>query len=785
MFGALFLIFGISSANRVKLHRSYIYHKGKSMKVTRKSLTDEIYRQFKKAIFEQVDQSGEVLGPFEKIKQLAELGKKIEQQVQNSLSHLNNFMNIGTKTEDAFEFKRAVAEIGRIQKLVADYNTVLVKAHELAEMGAEKPADEPNTPPPVEAGADEAKEPEPPEPDDAELINKRPDARKDIYEEEKLICPKCKACELVRIPKTGKYHCAKCNKLFQKSVGDLGEENRSTNRVAESHMSSLALQIDDLSDALGTDDPMKIATELKKKSEYSKVPIQALQKFAADWLKNKDVDENGHLKEYGHLKEWEWKEWCPKCEKNVIPIHGRTCPNCGSLDLEKPRKQESMKLFGVVMKNRFDEAVKAVDVRAKSLKEAAVLAAKKHPAWEIKHIVVKETVCKDINGKEYKDYTDIPYDLRPNDSPESVARAAKERAAIKKGPGRTQEGMQMGERPDVDDFVSDALRKKIRDDSILNTLEDNYGLSSMAANAALERGKKNRSFQKGLKKEDWDKGAPTFINKTPIVPKLCKSCRHEFRWLKKNKKDQNKNGSWPTCPKCHSTNVVTPDWCREERVPMARTNEDIPAPRQGDQGSGLMMSPDKHEMMDNTLDDLLVQKTFHELLKKLNSSDALAMTAKKFKLDWGTVSDIVGLTESVRVTDSKGQPINVRDHVSDEEWNTKTQKWEPSRETFRVEKIISPTQIQVTDVSTRKTMTVNPKDVTRQGATHIYESLIDVGAKVTEKGKGLDEELDRWTCMSCHYQSSKRFSKCPKCGSGETENLGEAAKHIYEKTTRG
>jgi len=34
------------------------------------------------------------------------------------------------------------------------------------------------------------------------------------------------------------------------------------------------------------------------------------------------------------------------------------------------------------------------------------------------------------------------------------------------------------------------------------------------------------------------------------------------------------------------------------------------------------------------------------------------------------------------------------------------------------------------------------------------------------------EEFDIWTCMECHYRSPKRFSRCPKCGSGEVENLG-------------
>ena len=36
----------------------------------------------------------------------------------------------------------------------------------------------------------------------------------------------------------------------------------------------------------------------------------------------------------------------------------------------------------------------------------------------------------------------------------------------------------------------------------------------------------------------------------------------------------------------------------------------------------------------------------------------------------------------------------------------------------------------------------------------------------------IKEEFDNWVCMECHYRSPKRFSRCPKCSSGEIENLG-------------
>ena len=99
------------------------------------------FEEYKKRIFEQteINPDDENQMKYEKIKKLAELGKSIEQQVQNSLTHLNGFLGLGIKTEDSFEFKRAVTELSRIQKLTADYSKIVVKAHEIAEgNGAEQ-----------------------------------------------------------------------------------------------------------------------------------------------------------------------------------------------------------------------------------------------------------------------------------------------------------------------------------------------------------------------------------------------------------------------------------------------------------------------------------------------------------------------------------------------------------------------------------------------------------------------------------------------------------------------
>jgi len=70
---------------------------------------------------------------YEKISKLAEMGKRIDQSMKNSIQHLNDFLSLGLKTEDPFEFKRAVAEVSRIIKLATDYQKIITRAHEIAE----------------------------------------------------------------------------------------------------------------------------------------------------------------------------------------------------------------------------------------------------------------------------------------------------------------------------------------------------------------------------------------------------------------------------------------------------------------------------------------------------------------------------------------------------------------------------------------------------------------------------------------------------------------------------
>ena len=70
-------------------------------------------------------------------------------------------------------------------------------------------------------------------------------------------------------------------------------------KLKESRMGDLAIEIDDMAELVGKN-PKKIAIELHKKKEYSKAPIEVLEKFAKDWLSNpKTEDAAGAMGGFG------------------------------------------------------------------------------------------------------------------------------------------------------------------------------------------------------------------------------------------------------------------------------------------------------------------------------------------------------------------------------------------------------------------------------------------------------------------------------------------------------
>mgnify|MGYP001571944180 CR=1 FL=1 len=107
-------------------------------KITKKEIQEIILSQYTKKIFEEISQNnpGENQSEdlkYQKIEKLAQLGEKINASINNSFAHLSAFLKLGLKVRDSFEFKRAVAELSRIQKLVADYSKVVNLSHETAE----------------------------------------------------------------------------------------------------------------------------------------------------------------------------------------------------------------------------------------------------------------------------------------------------------------------------------------------------------------------------------------------------------------------------------------------------------------------------------------------------------------------------------------------------------------------------------------------------------------------------------------------------------------------------
>ena len=118
-------------------------------KITKRDVEYMVFESYTNKLFEEIDKNPEEEKKYEQIKQLSLVAEKIEGQVNNSLTHLNAFMSLGMKVRDSFEFKRAVAEISRIQTLIAYYQKVIVKCHEVAEndpsMQTEFASDQGNT----------------------------------------------------------------------------------------------------------------------------------------------------------------------------------------------------------------------------------------------------------------------------------------------------------------------------------------------------------------------------------------------------------------------------------------------------------------------------------------------------------------------------------------------------------------------------------------------------------------------------------------------------------------
>jgi hypothetical protein len=161
------------------------------MKITEREIKQLAYEEYKKIILEAAskeDTSADDM-KYDKIQKLYDLGQKIKQQADNSFSHLEAFLSLGLKVRDTFEFKRAATEINRIQKLIADYSTVITRAHEIAEESTTQPQE--NESDMFKKGQsaikniqkhakEHPKEFEPkkePEEDDAEVLNKRPDMK--------------------------------------------------------------------------------------------------------------------------------------------------------------------------------------------------------------------------------------------------------------------------------------------------------------------------------------------------------------------------------------------------------------------------------------------------------------------------------------------------------------------------------------------------------------------------------------------------------------------------------
>jgi hypothetical protein len=416
------------------------------MKISKQQIEQLTYQAYKKIILEQVqDEDGENHAAEiknDKIKKLAELGKKIEEQIQNSLTHLNAFMNLGIKTEDTFEFKRAVAEIGRILRLTTDYQTVITKAHEIAEGAGDTnaPVNELTTPeqhqlkiarktlkmnpamanvmggPSREEAAEIIKKltGKSPESDDAEVLNKRPDMKHAYEADTKKPVPKspktCPECHGTGLGNNAEP-CRTC-KMDRTPDEDPRMEREST--VNE--------KIDFVKDAEGK--PIRVRDRVIQKAfdpkaktyKWSMMDKYRVEKILGpnqiivhDFNSEKDFPLNPTtLKRIGieHLYEGE-DPICPihktklKQEPGFYKGKLMYCPikNCDyTLD-----KSIIIKEYGVVIVPIHDEkSIITEDVKAGSLKEAIRILGMKYPAnaFKITNIIESTETCSNCNHQK-------------------------------------------------------------------------------------------------------------------------------------------------------------------------------------------------------------------------------------------------------------------------------------------------------------------------------------------------------------------------------------------------
>lgn len=354
------------------------------MKLTKQQITDEIYRQFRGLIFEEIEQTDPSEDPYERIKKLGELGKKIESQIHNSLTHLNSFLSIGTKAQDSFEFRRAVAEIQRIQKLATDYGSVITKAHEIADGHPASKVDQP---------AQEAKKPEP---DDSEIVNKGGD--KTIYEVKGNVTPGWYITDKSGNPVHGPFTEKVANQRLEDMTGNFEVtyfSDYDISRMNEGDMSQLAQEIDDIhhrntripSMYPSSKSPIEVVVQqLQKNPKYAKISRSELTKMVTGYLGQR-------MKEGGPGSGLNQTSSAPTIKANKK--QDSYLKKAGINQSENPadrRKRQGIQesVFGLILRNQFDESVKTIDVKAVSLKEAALLGAQGFPGWEIKHIIVKE-----------------------------------------------------------------------------------------------------------------------------------------------------------------------------------------------------------------------------------------------------------------------------------------------------------------------------------------------------------------------------------------------------------
>ncbi len=719
------------------------------------------FEEYKHRIFEQtqINPDDENQMKYEKIKKLAELGKSIEQQVQNSLTHLNGFLGLGIKTELSFEFKRAIAELGRIQKLTADYSKIVVRAHEIAEGN----------------DSEQSQITESMFTNDPQVSKAEDDAYHQIMKIQNDIRNKYKVSTYLVIKKSDNLDTSVVLDIG-KSLSEGGpgsgpheddNDKEELKRSLDKHISRVRAQRKDISNK---------NFDRRPDSNWKLKGIQEISKPEPPESLEKGIPPKDYLKKLGveRIKK-ENIEYYTKCfncgaEKIVKPGEATKCSKCGKM--------------GITPKHQLTQDPKNRSFKVKSLKELKDYYGKSikkgsHISWTDSKGVEHTGIVKDPSGilaKDEKSFQHIDVDPR-NDTLKVLNESkSKQLQTLPKYRESGKKYIMSLNIPEVkrhqllnylnttefNDFLVDIIRsgkfthspeEHIIWNKLQNILENQF-LKEYGSLLKSKYGFEGDILTEDIKAYNPKDAYLKLSKKNPayeVVYLLEKNSLNEEKhkecyWCGRNVptteiKYVGRTGATGKnkvylCKKCNN-----PETIKKLNVIV---KEDLPSPKYGDQGSGFPLNPDKNELNETKgkyiiwrkgiqkgmtnepifgnktpiLDRSIAEKRLKELEVKYGKGK---FYISKHHMTFENISEVSKFINPVK--DAVGNMIWIRDRVLEKMFDPKSQKYVfpkkySAEDTKKVEDIVSSNRILAKDFYSNKIMALDPREIMRVGKSH-------------------------------------------------------------------